>query len=53
MRGALQKCERNNIALEEQHANYKQENDHNAKPTTKKNTINNRRTLEDKKNILK
>jgi len=36
MRGALQKSERNNIALEKQHANYKQEKDHNAKPTTKK-----------------
>jgi len=33
---ALQKRERNIIALENQHANYKQEKDHNAKPTTKK-----------------
>jgi len=36
MRGALQKHERNIVALENQHANYNQEKNHNAKPTTKK-----------------
>ncbi len=38
--------------LEEQHANYKQKKNHDAKLTTKKNTINNRRTLEDKNKHL-
>ncbi len=36
VREALQKCERNNVALKEQCANYKQEKDHNAKPTIEK-----------------
>jgi len=48
MRRTLQKHERSNAMLQYQHANYKQEQDHHAKPTTKKPT-NNKKTLEDKK----
>jgi hypothetical protein len=45
----LQKHERSNTTLEEQCANYKQKQDHNAKPTTKKHNQQQKNTRRPKK----
>jgi len=50
VRRTLQKHERNNTTLEKQRANCKQEQDHNAKPTTEKHNQEQKNTKRQKEN---